>query len=542
VCASHGLGYIIARLDITSHLPSWVHIPQITNAQKPPDLPQRFARVLEELGPTAVKFGQMLSSRPDLLPSEYITELERICHHVAPFEADKARQIIEKELGVNTDEVFKSFSEQPLASGSIAQVHEAELKDGSSVVIKVRRPQIEQTVEDDLAIMQFLAEQADRLEEFKPLRLPLLVEEFERGIHRELNLMTEGAHTHRFYTAFEDDEKLVIPRVYWDYCSPAVLTLSKLEGIFLSELKDKTAEENIKNREIAETILDRFLTQFFELGVFHADPHLGNILIMEGGRVGLIDFGLTGRLGESLRSQLGNFVTALGNRQFEFAAEVLLETGAFPTVINEGEFIADVSGLLERYYNVPFAKIDLQSAFLETMRVVRRFNGVMPRDFVLFGKTLATIGGMVLRLHPDINASDLAKPYARKLLFGKFAPRNISRSLVPNLYHLGVLFRTAPRDIRQILERFKSGVVEFAIDHRGLERYLIDLDKTGNRLALSIMLAAIIISSTSIMTSGIGPKIRLLGWETSGLGLLGYLFGFVLGGWLVIGIFRSGRI
>jgi ubiquinone biosynthesis protein len=489
-----------------------------------------------------VKFGQMLSSRPDLLPSEYITELERICHHVAPFGAEKARQIIEKELGVNTDEVFKSFSEQPLASGSIAQVHEAKLKDGSSVVIKVRRPQIEQTVEDDLAIMQFLAEQADRLEEFKALRLPMLVEEFERGIHRELNLMTEGAHTHRFYTAFKDDEKLVIPRVYWDYCSPAVLTLSKLDGIFLSELKHKTAEENIKNREVAETILDRFLTQFFELGVFHADPHLGNILIMEGGKVGLIDFGLTGRLGESLRSQLGTFVTALGNRQFEFAAEVLLETGAFPTVINEGEFTADVSGLLERYYNVPFAKIDLQSAFLEIMRVVRRFNGVMPRDFVLFGKTLATIGGVVLRLHPDINASDLAKPYARKLLFGKFAPGNISRSLVPNLYHLGVLFRTAPRDIRQILERFKSGVVEFAIDHRGLERYLIDLDKTGNRLALSIMLAAIIISSTSIMTSGIGPKIRLLGWETSGLGLLGYLFGFVLGGWLVIGIFRSGRI
>ncbi|KXB07556.1 hypothetical protein AKJ51_01015 [candidate division MSBL1 archaeon SCGC-AAA382A20] len=542
MCVSNGLGFLVAKLGVADRLPPWARIPSITKTKKPEDLPVRFARVLEELGPTAVKFGQMMSSRPDLLPPEYIEELERICHHVAPFPADTARSIVEDELRDNASDLFKEFSKEPLASGSIAQVHEAVLKDGSSVVVKVRRPRIEETVEDDLSIMQFLAEQADKLEEFKPFRLPMLVEEFGRGIRNEMNLMTEGAHTHRFHQAFKDDETLVIPEVHWNYCSPKVLTLSMVKGTYLNELADTPKGANFDNQKIAETILDRFLTQFFELGLFHADPHLGNILVMKGGKIGLIDFGLTGRLGDTLRRQLGTYVIALGNKQFEFAAEILLETGAFPPDINRSEFKAEVSGLLERYYNVPFEKIDLRNAFQEVMRSVRRFNGVMPRNFVLLGKTLVTIGGMVLRLHPEIDAAELAKPYARKLIVNKFSPENVSKGLVSNLHHLSMLLRTAPQDIRQIFDRMKSGVVEFAIEHRGLERYLIDLDKTGNRLALSIMLAAIIISSTSILTAELGPKIRLFGWEASGLGLLGYLFGFFLGIWLVIGIFRSGRI
>ncbi len=539
-CAQHGVGFLVARLGIEQHLPAWARIPSMRR-EKLPDLPVRIANILQELGPTFVKFGQMLSSRPDLLPPEYVEELQRICHHVTPFPADAAREIIAEELGQPVDEAFRDFQDEPIASGSIAQVHAATLKDGSDIVVKVRRPGIEDVIEDDLGIMEFLAEQADKVEEFQPLRLPMLVNEFGQGIRRELNLLTEAASTHKFYDLFEDDERLVIPAVHWDYCTPRVLVLERVEGVYLSEIADKPQSQELR-RDIAELILDRFLTQFFEHGAFHADPHMGNILVMEGRKIGLIDFGLTGTLGESLRSDLSNFLIALGNKQFELAAEVLGEIGSVPPDLNFDEFRSEVASMLDRHYSVPFEKIDLNEAFQETMQVVRKYNVLMPRDLVLLGKSLVTVGGMVNQLNPQINAADLAAPYAKRVALGKFYPSNIKRAATSHLYHLSSLLRDAPRDLKQFLNRLKGGAMEFAIEHRGLERYLVDLDKTGNRLALSIMLAAIIISSTSILTAELGPKMTVFGWEASGLGLLGYLFGFLLGIWLVIGIFRSGRI
>ncbi|MFW6456852.1 MAG: ABC1 kinase family protein [Planctomycetota bacterium] len=539
-CAEHGVGFLVARLGIEQHLPAWARIPSMRR-EKLPDLPVRLANILEKLGPTFVKFGQMLSSRPDLLPPEYIHELQRICHHVTPFPATAARDIIAEELGQPVNDAFQEFDNEPLASGSIAQVHAATLKDGTEIVVKVRRPGIEKTIEDDLGIMEFLADQANKVDEFQPLRLPMLVNEFGRGIRRELNLLTEAASTHKFYDAFKDDERLIIPEVYWDLCTPKVLVMKRVEGVYLSEIADKPQTEELR-QNIGELILDRFLTQFFELGSFHADPHMGNILVMEGEKISLIDFGLTGNLGESLRNDLSNFLIALGNKQFELAAEVLGDLGSVPADLDFDEFRSEVASLLDRHYSVPFEKIDLQKAFQETMQVVRKYNVLMPRNFVLLGKSLVTVGGMVNHLAPGINAADLAAPYAKKIAMSKFYPSSIKRAATSNLYHLSGLLRDAPRDLKQLLKRLKGGVMEFAIEHRGLERYLVDLDKTGNRLALSIMLAAIIISSTSILTSELGPKMSVFGWEASGLGLLGYLFGFFLGIWLVIGIFRSGRI
>ncbi|MBS3764085.1 MAG: AarF/ABC1/UbiB kinase family protein [Planctomycetes bacterium] len=541
VCAGQGLGFFIAKLNIRQYLPSWARIPTPGEKSRPPDLPKRFARTLEELGPTFVKFGQTLSTRADVLPPEYIRELQRICHHVAPFPGKTSHKIIEDELGRPIKEVYESFSEEPIASGSIAQVHGAKLLDGEEVVVKVRRPGIEQIIEDDLAIMKFLAEQAYRLEEFEGLQLPMLVDEFAQGIRREQNLLTEAANTHKFHSAFKEDEKLVVPRVYWDFCSPGVLTIQRLEGTFLNELEGEAASSEGKS-ELARIILDRFLTQFFSLGAFHADPHTGNILIMDGGQIGLIDFGLVGKLGSTLRSHLSNFVIALGNQQLELAAEVIEEMGSVPTDINDEDFRSEVSELLERYYAIPFERIDLQRSFQEIMQVVRKYGIVMPRDFVLLGKSLVSIGGIVMQLDPEINAAELATPYARKLALGKLSPKSLKKSLTSSLYHLSMLMKSAPREIRRLLRKLREGGLEFSIDHRGLDRYLKDLDKTGNRLALSIMLAAIIISSTSIMTTELGPTINLLGWEASAPGLIGYLFGFLLGAWLVIGIFRSGRI
>jgi len=420
-------------------------------------------------------------------------------------------------------------------------VHAARLKDGTEVIVKVRRPAIERIVEDDLAIMEFLAARADGVEELRGLRLPMLVDEFAQGIRREQNLLTEAANTHKFWVAFRDDEKLLVPRVYWDYCTPKVLTLQRLKGTYVSELEGRANAEALK-REVASIILDRFMVQFFRIGSFHADPHSGNVLVTDDRRVALIDFGLIGRLGETLRAQLSTIVAALAHQNLELAADVLGEIGSLPPQAQDEEFRSDLVALLDRHYSVPLEKIDVQVVFGEIMQVVRKYRVVMPRDFVLFGKTIASVGGLVTRLSPELSAARLAAPYARKLALGKLAPGRLMRSFTANAYHLGMLLRSAPFELRQLLRRLKRGAIQVVVDHRGLERYLTDLDRTGNRLALSILLAAILLSSTSLLTAGVGPAVNLLGWKASALGLLGYFLGFILGVWLALGIFRSGRI
>ena len=533
---------MVGKFGIQSYLPAWARIlPAAGEPTAPADLPVRLAKVLEELGPTFVKLGQMLSTRPDLLGPEYVQALQRICHHVAPFSGDVARSIVEKELGRPVSEVFSELSSEPLASGSVAQVHAARLHGGQEVVVKVLRPGIERIIDDDLAIMEFLAEQGNRLEEFAPLRLPMVVGEFAQGMRRELDLLTEAANTHQFYMAFRGKPRIRLPEVYWDCTSSRVLTLQRLTGAHLSELENQPGRTAAK-AGVAREILDCFLSQFFEIGSFHADPHSGNILVTGDHSIALIDFGLVGRINEELRGQIGTFLIALANGQMELAAEVVADLGSVRDDAAGKEFRAEVGGLMERHYSIPFEKVDLQRAFLQVMQIIRKYKVLMRRDFVLLAKALVTIGGMVTRLDPSLNVAEIASPYGQKLARQKFSPGALKRTVTSNAYHLGLLIKSAPRDLRHFVDRLRSGTFEFTVRHEGLEKPTTELDRTGNRLALSIILAAIIISSTSMLASGIGPTIQLFGWNASALGLLGYLFGSVLGVLLVIGIFRSGRI
>ena len=539
---SHGLGFLVRQLDITQVLPAWLRFRakggRVADVH---EMPARLARVLEELGPTFVKFGQMLSSRADLLPPEYIEALQRICHRVAPFPGKVARSIVESELGKPAGELFEEFSPEPFASGSIAQVHLARLHGGREVVVKIRRPGIERIIDDDLAIMEYLAAQANRVEEFRALRLPMLVHEFGQGLRRELNLLSEAAYTHRFHEAFKGEEGVRAPKVYWDHTTGRVLTLERLRGVHLSEIDQRPDSRSLK-APIARLIMESFLQQCFTMGMFHADPHTGNVLVTDEGGICLVDFGLVGRISEQMRAQLSTFVIALSSRQMDFAAEVLAEIGSVPEGADAEEFSGEVAALMERNLSIPFERIELQHTFLEVMQIVRKYNVLMPRDFVLLGKALVTVGGMVMQLDPTLNAAEVAQPYARRLVRRRLSPVALARDLSTSAHHALMLLKSAPRDMRQILARFKSGTFNFSVNHHGLEKYLRELDRTGNRLALSIILAAIIMSSTTMMTQRIGPMVTILQVQASLLGVLGYLFGFVLGVFLVLGIFRSGRL
>jgi ubiquinone biosynthesis protein len=538
--ASHGLGFLVQRIGLQEHLPAWLRLRAWPAEVREEELAERFAAVLEELGPTFVKFGQMLATRADILPDTYVRQLERICHHVAPFPGAAARAVVAEELGAPVEALFREFSDEPRASGSIAQVHEAVLPDGTSVVVKVRRPRIERVIEDDVAILAFLAAQADRVEEFRPYRLPLLVEEFASSIGRELDFVAEAAYTHKFRQSFKDDDRIEVAEVYWDYTTERVLTMRRLEGTHLSELlRDPSAP--CDREAIARTVMEAYLKQFFVMGVFHADPHPGNILVTEAGRIAMLDFGLIGRVNERLRRDLGVCLMALGQGQLDLVAEVLSQIGRLPADADEDELREGLVGLLDRYASVPLEKLDFQRAFQDVMGVIRRYRVDVQRDFVLMARALVVISGVVTQLAPGLNMASVAEPYGHRLLREKLQPDALKRGLTSAGYHLGGLVADGPRELRRLVQKLQRGSFEFTIRHEGFEKGLTELDQTGNRLSLSIILASLIMASSILLGAEIGPA-SLFGWRVSLLGLAGMLFGLVLGLWLIVGILRSRRL
>ncbi len=500
----------------------------------------KFAAVLEELGPTFVKFGQMLATRPDVLPPDYILELERIYHHVAPFSAEAARRIVQEELGKPASEIFKEFTDEPRASGSIAQVHEAVLHDGTPVVVKVRRPRIEQVIEDDLAILAFLADQADRVEEFQVFRLPMLVEEFGRGIERELDFVTEAAFTHKFRQTFRDDSRIQVPEVLWEYSTHRVLTMRRVSGTHMNDVLRGDAP-SWDRRELARTIMDIYLRQVFVVGVFHGDPHPGNLLVTEHGRLAMLDFGLVGRVGARLRRDLSFCLLALSNGQLELVAEVLSTLGHVPDQRTMEEFREDLVELVERYTGVPMNRLDFKRSFYDLMNIIRRYRVEVPRDFVLLGRTMVVISGLVTQLDPGLNIGSIARPYAKKLMEQKVTLGGLRKGLTAGGFHVGTLLTEGPRELRRFARQLQQGLFEFTIRHEGFERGLKELDQTGNRLAISVILAAIIMASASLLTSKIG-LVHVFKWDVSLLGLIGIVFGFILGIWLIVGILRSRKL
>ncbi|MEW6354997.1 MAG: AarF/ABC1/UbiB kinase family protein [Planctomycetota bacterium] len=535
----HGFGHLVHQLNLQGFvpLPKRVREPSAPTEELAEDetLARRVVRVLEELGPTFVKLGQLLSTRPDIVPEDFARELRRLQDNVLPFEGELAMQIVERELGAPIRENFSEFDQTPVASGSLGQVHKARLIDGTDVVVKVKRPGIEQVIFSDIDLLMMAAKRAETVPELAVFRPVMLTEELARSMRRELDFVTEASSTARFCEHFAGRDSIRIPRVYWEYTTSSVLTLERIGGVSISGV-ERVREMGADPKRLVEQITSLFMEQFFTLGMFHADPHPGNLLIDEQGRLGVIDFGLVGYLDSELKAQLATLFIALSRRNFEVVVDIFSDIGVIADDSNMSELRSDLAELFETFYGIPVQKIDMREAFARVMSIVRRHGIVLPRDLVLLGRSFVTVTGLAQQLDPNFNLADAARPHAAALIRERLSPAQLAKSVGMSLWHMSNLASQLPRDLRRLLKQALRGRLQLAFRHEGLQDLIRELDRTGNRLTLGVILAAMIVGSSLIIAN----KIQIS--EISTLGAVGFLFAALLGAWLVLAILRSGRI
>jgi len=541
ILTKHGFGHIVTRLNLHRQLPV---ISRLRRKHRPSPAAEtetpakRAAMLLQDLGGTFIKLGQLLSTRPDLLPESFIIELAQLQDHAKPFPGEQSRQTIEAELRLPIHEIFPEFDDNPIASGSIAQVHAAVLADGTPVVVKVKRPGIDRTISTDLDILRALTNLAERyFPEWRVYRPEMMVDELARKIHKELDFLTEAAFTARFREITRDSKTLRSPDVFWKFTSPSVLTLERLSGIKIN-MVEELKEQGIDPRALARNLTAGFIEHYLEHGMFHADPHPGNLLVSADGRINLIDFGLVGHLSEEMRSQLAATLFAVTRRDIDTFVEVYSEIGVFDRRTHAAELKTDLAELLDKYYGLPLVQIDIKRVFHDAAEAARRHHVMLPRDFVLLGKSFVAVIGTARKLDPEYDLGTLAESTAKLISKERFSPSRIKRLLTTEFWQIGRLLQRLPRDLRNLITSVQEGKLQLVFRHEGLENLTTELDRSSNRLSFSITLAAIIIGSSLIIAAGVGPKVQGI----SLLGVVGYLLAGVLGAWLVVAILRTGKL
>ncbi len=537
VLARHGFGHLVYRLKLHEHLP----IPRrFLEKHVSPEIPlaARMVQVLQELGPLYVKLGQFLSTRPDIVPEEFILEFRKLQREVKPFEPSVAKAIIESELKAPIDKLFMEFQDEPIASGSIGQVHVAKLQDFTEVVVKVKRPGIEELVWSDIDLLTLIAERAERIEELKFFCPMMLLEEFYRLISHEMDFVTEASNTTKFYRLYAADPNIMIPKVYWDYSTSSVLTLQRMKHISIGDAT-LLEEAGVNKKKLAIDLLRCFMEQYFKAGIFHADPHPGNLMVTSDSKLCMIDFGQVGHVSEELKGQLTTALLALLRKDMDLYVEVFMDIGSVPMDGRLDALKLALRETLGKFMGIPIQKMDPRRAFFDMMKVARDYHLILPRDFVLLGKSFTTITSMARQLDPELDLAVMVGPFAKTLFTESFSRERIAHLARESAWHLSNLITQGPREARQILKKLLTGKIQVTLKHAELEYFAQELDRSSNRLALSVILSATVISSSIVTMAKVGPLV----WDNIPiLGILGYLFASIMGIWLAIGIFRSGRL
>lgn len=533
--ARYGFGDIADRIGFSSLLKRGLK-GKAKPAVSP--TPQRIRTALVELGPTFVKFGQLLSTRPDILPEQYIRELEKLQDDVPPFPFPEVRAIFREELKGDPEEVFEDFEKTPFASGSIAQVHKARTPSGLIVAVKVQRPGIPRLIETDLHILADLARLIERhVPELRWLQPGELVEQFARTIRRELDFLAEAQSTERFRRNFKDDPTRFIPSVHWRFTSARILTTDWVDGVKVTNVADLEAR-GFDRREVARNGARAILREVFEHRLFHADPHPGNFFVIENNAIATVDFGIVGRLDDETADQLGLLLTSILDKDADTVLQVFKNLSLLHEDVDENLLRFDIEEFIDRYYGLPLERLNVQSVITSLLQMVRRHRIILPMNLALLGRMLAVASGVGQALDPEFSIVDEASPFVRSFLVGRIDPRKSARKLLRTWREYRDLLRSLPSHVEDIAAKLKRGELLVSLHHEGLTRLILEIDRSSNRLAFAMIVAALIIGSSLIVHLRQGPEV----FGISALGLAGYLIAGLLGLWLVIAILRSGRI
>lgn len=546
VLTRHGFGHVVDRL----HLRRYVPIPRLhrtggAGEAEPATLGRRLARAFEELGPTFIKLGQLVSTRPDVFPADIVEALMHLQDQVPPFDTAIARQIIQADLGRPVEACFTEFDDAPFASGSIAQVYRAVTRPrggrpGQNVVVKVRRPDIENLVRLDMTILRWLADLAERLVPEWVVYQPLtVVSEFERTILREMDFVNEAATITRFAEAYGFDPSFRVPEVYWELTGPAVITLEELPGVSVQVLVLKP-DPLVNRKALAERLALAFFRQYFEIGMFHADPHPGNLLITPPANVGLIDFGLTGQVDDEMLGYLVIGLWGAFNREADVIVEALAEMNALSEDTDRRQLRRSFLELIDKYYGLPLHRFHPQTLFYEITTLLRQQHVFLPREFVLLGKSLVTVGGIGLQLDPDLDLLGLAGPRLKGIVAKRVTPRRLARAVSISGWHLLNLAKNLPSQLRDATRQLARGKWQVNIRHQNLDHLAQEIDRSSNRLSFAVIIGAIIIGSSWIISTE--STNQFLNISLPIFGIVGYFVAGVLGLGLAISIWRSGKL
>ena len=498
----------------------------------------RMRQALEELGPTFIKLGQLLSTRPDIIPEPYVQEFAKLQDMVPPFTYEEVEEQIRKELGGEIGEFFSFFNIIPIAAASIAQVHRARLKSGETVVVKVRRPRIVEVVETDIDALMLLALLAERHLPNSDLYDPVgLVREFARTIRREMDFSREGHTIEKFAANFSGDPTIYFPKVYWAQTSKAVLTMEFIDGIKVTDL-EALAKAGLDRGLIAKRGSDLFLKMVLEDGFFHGDPHPGNVLIMPDNVICLLDYGMVGRLDIQLKEYLTDILLAIIKRDVDEVISILLYSGEITDNLNTRALRRDLSEFIDSYYELPLQEIEVGRMLVEFLEIMTIYQIKLSPDLMLLAKALVTVEGMGRELDPGFDMIQHLRPFMEKAVKERLAPKQVLKEFGSQAMGYLNLAKNLPQDIKEFFNRLNRNKFKIDLEHRGLDQFIKELDKSINRLSSSLIIAALIVGSSIVMQLNRGPL--LFGYPT--FAFLGYtIAGFIGLVWL-IAIIRSGRL
>lgn len=534
VLVSEGLGYVVQQLELKWHLPIISKI-FMKEEKLPEDLPVRLRKTFEKLGGAYLKFGQFLSLRPDLIPEEYCNEFKRLLDEVEPLPYEEVEKVVEQELKRPINEVFKQIDKTPIGSASIAQVHRATLLNGSDVVLKVQRPAIQQKIQEDIDILYYLAHKAEHSAKLRDLDAKDIVSEFENYTKKETNFIFEARNIDIFYKAFRENKKVIIPKVHWLFTTEKLLLMEYIGGIKLSMIINRPElYPKINRKNLAKTIADVAITQFFDLGIFHADMHPGNILVVDG-KIALLDFGIIGKLSKELIENEVEVYTAIVNKDVGGAIRGVIKTGIVSDKTDLEGFEKEATECLKKWHADPETK-RVTDILYHLFLIANKYDLQIPKDMFLFGKASLTAESCCWAVDPKFDFIEYGTTKIVQILKAQNKPTMLINKFIRKSQELSKTLYDIPPSFLEVLTHLKTGKFSIDMNNTDVRHLGYDVELSSNRLSYAIVMSSFVIAGS--LLAEIGPKYG----DYSMVSIFSFSLSMLFFGMLMTSVFKEGNM